>query len=87
MRTLTWTQKAKIAWMVLFHRRTPLTAKAAIAGGLLYGLLPFDLLPDFLPILGLADDSTILILAILIFFRLTKALRKEMEQREKNSSL
>lgn len=85
MRTLTWFQKTKILWMVLFHRRTPLTAKATIAGGLLYGLLPFDLIPDFLPILGMADDATFLIFAFTIFLHLTKSLRKEMERRQDSS--
>ncbi len=78
MSTLTWKQKAKIAWLVLFHRKTPFSAKATIAGGLLYGLLPFDVIPDLLPLLGLADDAAVLLLAIITFLHLTKVIRKEV---------
>ncbi len=80
MRALSWTQKAKIAWAVLFHRKTPFAAKATIAGAVLYGILPFDLIPDIFPILGMADDTTLLIVAIVIFLRLTKNLRDELAQ-------
>lgn len=81
MARLTWTQKAKIAWMILFHRKTPLSAKAAIAGGLLYGVLPIDLIPDLLPLLGITDDATVLVLAVIIFLRLTKNIRRETERK------
>jgi uncharacterized membrane protein YkvA (DUF1232 family) len=80
MRKLTWKQKAKIAWTVLFHRKTPFSAKATMIGGLLYGVLPFDLIPDLLPVLGVADDAMILVVAIIVFLHLTKAIRKEMER-------
>ncbi len=82
MRTLTWKQKAKIAWMVLFHPKTPFAAKASIAGGLLYGLLPIDLIPDFLPLLGVTDDATLLVLAVMAFLHLTKNIRREMERKD-----
>lgn len=78
MARLTWTQKAKIAWMTLFHRKTPMSAKAAIAGGLFYGVLPIDLIPDLLPLLGITDDATVLVLAVIVFLRMTKNIRKEV---------
>ena len=81
MRTLSLKQKAKIAWMVFLHRRTPFAAKATIIIGVLYGLLPFDLIPDILPILGMVDDATLLVLSVMIFLHLTKTLRKEFEKR------
>lgn len=81
MRKLSWKQKSRIAWMALFHRQTPLAAKACIACGVLYGLMPFDLIPDLLPILGMADDATLLMVAIMIFLHLTKNLRKELEKK------
>ena len=80
MHTLTWKQKAKIAWLVLFHRKTPFAAKAIIGGGLLYGILPFDFIPDLLPLLGLADDATVLLLAYFAFLALTKNIRKEVRR-------
>ncbi len=81
MRTLTWKQKAKIVWVVLWHPKTPFTAKATIAGGLLYGLMPFDFIPDILPILGIADDATFLVFAFILFLHLTKKIREELEKK------
>lgn len=39
--------------------RTPTTAKWLIGGGVGYLLLPFDLIPDFIPIIGKLDDMVI----------------------------
>ncbi len=80
MSELTWKQKSKILWMVLFHRKTPFGAKAVVVSALLYGLMPFDLIPDFLPLLGIVDDATVFILAISVFLHFTKNIRKEMER-------
>ncbi len=79
MRHITWKQKAKIAWLVLFHRRTPFSAKAVLLGGVLYGIMPIDLIPDFLPVIGMTDDALLLIIAVFTFLHLTKHIRKEME--------
>jgi uncharacterized membrane protein YkvA (DUF1232 family) len=78
MQNPTRIQKAKIAWLVLFHRKTPFGAKAIIGGAVLYGILPFDIVPDFLPVIGLMDDATIFVVAIVLFLHLTKAIREEM---------
>lgn len=44
--------------------KTPLKYKTVIAGALGYFILPVDLLPDFLPFAGLADDWAALIAAV-----------------------
>jgi uncharacterized membrane protein YkvA (DUF1232 family) len=80
-RPLTFWQKTKIAFAVVFHKRTPLTAKILLGTGLFYDLMPFDFIPDFLPIIGELDDATLMIAAILFFLHVTKDLRKEMESR------
>ncbi len=53
----------------LFDKRTPIIAKifAGITVG--YLLSPIDLIPDFIPVLGLLDD--LIIVPILIKFTLT----------------
>ena len=43
---------------------TPAKYKAVIAGALGYFILPIDLLPDFLPFAGMADDWAALIAAV-----------------------
>lgn len=42
------------------YRELPWKSIAAITGALLYVLNPFDLVPDFLPVIGLLDDASVL---------------------------
>lgn len=44
--------------------RTPLKAKAVLMGALAYFVLPADMLPDFVALLGFTDDATVLYAAI-----------------------
>ncbi|MGI8314688.1 YkvA family protein [Halobacillus mangrovi] len=43
---------------------TPKKAKLTIAGALGYLILPVDLIPDFIPAVGFADDSAVIIYAV-----------------------
>ena len=79
-RPLTFWQKTKIAFAVLFHKHTPFSAKAAIGVGVLYGLIPIDVIPDFLPLIGSLDDAAIIIAVVVFFLKATKALRKDLER-------
>lgn len=45
------------AYYCAFDRNTPLHVKTALVGTLAYFVLPADLVPDFLPALGYADDA------------------------------
>jgi uncharacterized membrane protein YkvA (DUF1232 family) len=47
-----------------FDQRTPLQVKAALVGALAYFVLPFDFIPDVLPLVGFGDDAAVLLTAI-----------------------
>jgi uncharacterized membrane protein YkvA (DUF1232 family) len=47
-----------------FDRATPLPVRAALLGALAYFVLPFDFVPDFLPLLGFTDDAAVLLTAL-----------------------
>jgi uncharacterized membrane protein YkvA (DUF1232 family) len=53
--------------------RTPWYVKAFAAGIAAYALSPIDLIPDFIPVLGLLDDIVLLPLAIVVVLRLIPA--------------
>jgi uncharacterized membrane protein YkvA (DUF1232 family) len=52
------------AYYCAFDRNTPLQAKAALIGALAYFVVPLDVCPDLLPLLGFADDAAVLATAI-----------------------
>ena len=64
-------------YYALFDKRTPILAKifASITVG--YLLSPIDLIPDFIPILGLLDD--LIIVPILIKFTITLIAKQIIE--------
>ncbi|WLR47972.1 YkvA family protein [Halobacillus litoralis] len=43
---------------------TPKKAKLTIAGALGYLILPVDVIPDFIPVVGFTDDSAVIIYAV-----------------------
>jgi uncharacterized membrane protein YkvA (DUF1232 family) len=42
-----------------FDRNTPLHVKAVLLGAIVYFVVPDDLVPDYLPIIGYADDAVV----------------------------
>jgi uncharacterized membrane protein YkvA (DUF1232 family) len=55
---------ARLVWGIARDRRTPVHLKALLVGALAYLILPIDLIPDALPIVGQADDLTVLLLVL-----------------------
>lgn len=51
--------EAQVLMIVYNDKRTPVTAKILIAITVGYLLSPIDLIPDFIPVLGLLDDLII----------------------------
>ena len=52
------------AYYCAFDFETPPQVKAALMGALAYFVLPFDFVPDVLPLLGFTDDAAILATAL-----------------------
>ena len=60
-------------WFALRDARTPWLARAVGALVVAYALSPIDLIPDFIPVLGLLDDLILLPLGIALCIRLIPA--------------
>jgi uncharacterized membrane protein YkvA (DUF1232 family) len=60
-------EDALTAHYCAFDRKTPLYVKAALVGAVVYFLLPDDLIPDSIPVLGYADDAAVLAGAMKMF--------------------
>lgn len=52
------------AYYCAFDRDTPAHVKTALIGALAYFVMPFDFMPDVMPILGFTDDAAVLAAAI-----------------------
>lgn len=60
-------------WYALKHPGTPLAAKIVAGVVVAYALSPIDLIPDFIPVLGLLDDIILLPLGIALCIKLLPA--------------
>lgn len=58
-------------WKLFRHPETPWIAKLVAVLVLAYALSPIDLIPDFIPVLGLLDDVILLPLGIALAVKLT----------------
>jgi len=58
-------------WKLFRHPETPRAAKLVAVLVLAYALSPIDLIPDFIPVLGLLDDVILLPLGIALAVKLT----------------
>lgn len=52
------------AYYCAFDKRTPRHVQVALLGAIAYFILPFDFIPDMMPILGFTDDAAVLATAI-----------------------
>jgi uncharacterized membrane protein YkvA (DUF1232 family) len=60
-------------WKLLRHPATPWPAKAVAALVLVYVASPIDLIPDFIPVIGMLDDLVLVPLGVALAVRLTPA--------------
>jgi uncharacterized membrane protein YkvA (DUF1232 family) len=65
-----FTQKIKLLFSIIKdyangkYREIPWKTIAAITGTLIYVFTPFDILPDFIPVIGLTDDAAVIALCL-----------------------
>src|SRR6266850_7497096 len=52
------------AYYCALDKQTPRHVQAALLGAIAYFILPFDFVPDMLPVLGFTDDAAILATAL-----------------------
>ncbi len=60
----------KVHRLVLKDKRTPWLAKAFLGLAIGYFFMPFDLIPDFIPVLGQLDDLVIVPSLVFIALKL-----------------
>ena len=78
---------ARVVWGILRDPRTPIGLKGILAAALAYVVLPVDLIPDAIPILGQADDLTVLLLVLDLFIQNAPAeVRAEHTARARNGT-
>ena len=80
-----WGEKLLLPAMILYCMMkspdVPLRDKTLIVGALGYLILPFDAVPDFIPLLGITDDLTAIMLVIQALERhLTPEIRQEAKE-------
>jgi uncharacterized membrane protein YkvA (DUF1232 family) len=69
--------KIKVYQLVLKDSRTPKLAKFLLWLAVGYALLPFDIIPDFIPVVGHIDD--IIIVPALVFIALRMVPKEVVE--------
>ena len=70
IRLLSFTRVPRLVIGLMMDRRVPIRLKLLLPGAVAYIVLPFDLVPDFLPALGRIDDLIVAFLAVAMFLAL-----------------
>ncbi|MCC6175383.1 MAG: DUF1232 domain-containing protein [Chloroflexi bacterium] len=60
----------RLAARLVRDRRVPLATKAIVAATLIYLVSPFDVMPDWLPFVGQADDLAALLVGLNLFLKM-----------------
>ena len=61
---LPFTEDLLAAYYCAFDKETPRHVQLALLGAIAYFILPFDFIPDMLPVLGFTDDAAVLATAL-----------------------
>ena len=63
-RAVPFAEDAVAAYYCAMDRDTPTHVRATLIGALAYFIVPFDMVPDFIPVAGFLDDASILAAAL-----------------------
>jgi uncharacterized membrane protein YkvA (DUF1232 family) len=69
------------AYYCAFDRQTPFHVKAVLLGAIAYFVLPDDLIPDYIPVIGYMDDAAVLAAAAKLVTPHIKPEHREAAQR------
>jgi uncharacterized membrane protein YkvA (DUF1232 family) len=61
---LPFAEELLAAYYCAFDRETPRHVQIALMGAIAYFILPFDFVPDMMPVLGFTDDAAVLATAL-----------------------
>jgi uncharacterized membrane protein YkvA (DUF1232 family) len=64
-----------------FDRQTPVYVKAVLVGAIVYFVVPDDLIPDYIPVIGYADDAAVIAGALKIMSSHIKPEHREAARR------
>jgi uncharacterized membrane protein YkvA (DUF1232 family) len=62
-------QLAKLAWRVVRDDRIPMWIRGGLLGTAAYLVLPFDVVPDWIPVLGQMDDLLVVTIGVRTLLR------------------
>ena len=63
-------QEFEVYRLVLRHPKTPVLAKIFLGRAIASVLMPFDLIPDFIPVIGQLDDLVIVPLLVYVALKM-----------------
>ena len=63
-------QEFEVYRLVLRHDKTPVLANIFLGLAIAYVLMPFDLIPDFIPVIGQLDDLVIVPLLVYVALKM-----------------
>lgn len=75
-------QQALLVWFLARHPETPWYLKLLAFAVAAYAFSPIDLIPDFIPVLGVLDDLIIVPLGVYLVIRLSPDYLKQQAQQK-----
>jgi uncharacterized membrane protein YkvA (DUF1232 family) len=63
-------EKILLLYSAMCDKRTPWYVKAMVGLVLAYIISPIDIIPDFIPVIGLLDEAVLVPIALVVIFKL-----------------